>query len=122
MLLSTLQSQELFGQVTALQAIALCVLKRIALVWIQNLYYKRKCRIVSKKKNAFDIRSAIKMDIFKDEYQPTENKACQMSNKCGILNLTFPNVLVFQRLLFFMNVLNRIYKLYEKTLFLFIPL
>lgn len=83
---------------------------------------QEKIQNSQQEKNAFDIRSAIKMDIFKDEYQPTENKACQMSNKCGILNLTFPNVLVFQRLLFFMNVLNTIYKLYQKTLFLFILL
>ena len=75
----------------------------------------------ARKKNAFDIRPAIKMDIFKDEFQPTENKTCQISNKDGILILTFPNVLIFQRLLFFMNVLNRIYKLYEKTFFLLIP-
>ena len=31
----------------------------------------------ARKKNAFDIRSAIKMDIFKDEFQPTKNKTCQ---------------------------------------------
>ena len=54
-----------------------------------------------KKKKTFDIRPAIKMDIFKDEFQPTENKTCQISNKYGILILTFPNVLIFQRLLFF---------------------
>ena len=75
----------------------------------------------ARKKNALDIRPAIKMDIFKDEFQPTKNKTCQISNKYGILTLTFPNVLIFQRLLFFMNVLNRIYKLYEKTFFPLIP-
>lgn len=49
LLFSTLQSQELFGQVTAFQASALCVLKRIALVWIQNLY-ERKCRKLCQEK------------------------------------------------------------------------
>lgn len=67
------------------------------------------------------MRPAIKTDILKDEHQPTENIS-NVQPMCHILNLTFPNVLVFQRLLFFVSVLNRIYKQYEKTLFLLICL
>lgn len=65
-------------------------------------------------KNVPDIRPAIKMN-FKDEYQVTENKTFQTFNKCGILNLAFPNQLVFQRLLFFIKALNRTHKLYERA-------
>lgn len=53
--------------------------------------------------------------ILKMNTKQQKKKTCQMSNKCGISNLTFPNGFVFQRLLFFMNVLNRLCKLYDQA-------